>query len=240
MISKKMDVKNVPVDPIESAEWCEIPDDDEEKNPQKKQITIKRKALRPLVPATYAKRTLKSEVISDQIDSADIFIELDDTPKPTPTPKSNQIKFISAKNEVVPLQVLSKPTSLPVIAKLLPSITIREINKTPEVADQQRTIEEPITEKSTIPDIEPVPPTEPALPFEGLKKLENVIERCVQLVEKCISQNNHKQAADSNEIFGNFVSTMVRELPAGKRMIARVEILQFTGELIARLSNETK
>lgn len=71
----------------------------------------------------------------------------------------------------------------------------------------------------------------------NLTKLEHVIERCVQLVEKCIAQNSHQQ--DTNQIFGNCVSAMLRELPPNKRNVARVELLQFTGDLIARLSDES-
>lgn len=231
------------VDSIESAEWFEIPEEVESKTPLKKIIALKRKSIKPF-PVSLPKRSLKVSAPSD--DTEDIFTEIDDNPKsppppPPPVQKAQTIKFISAKKEVSPLQKLSKKPQL-IVAKLLPAVPV-PVSETVKASPAEHQPKKPKLE--SICDVPIVPstpiveqiaiskPTETS--FDGLKKLENVIERCVQLVEKCISQNNHKQ--DSNEVFGNYVSSMVRELPADKRNVARVEILQFTGDLIARLSD---
>lgn len=220
------------VDTIESAEWCEIQEETESQKPPKRPTTLKRKVnnSKTYLPAAFAKRSLKSDVISDAIDSADIFTELDENQqKPAPTPKPNQVKFVSATKDVV---IVPAPKCVPTaIGKLLPgSVTIREVRK------------QPVEEPPIIPAVEPTPSAPPSSTidssstFDGLAKLDKVIERCVQLVDKCIAQNSQKP--DSIAIFGNFVSSMVRELPADKQMLARVEILQFTGDLITRLSND--
>lgn len=62
-------------------------------------------------------------------------------------------------------------------------------------------------------------------------KLEQVIGKCVALAEQCISSCANQ---DSNEVFGKFVASMVKELPLEKRMKARFDIIQFTGDLIAK------
>lgn len=65
-------------------------------------------------------------------------------------------------------------------------------------------------------------------------KLEQVIGKCVSLAEKCMANSANQ---DSNEVFGKFIASMVKELPIEKRMRARFEIIQYTGDLIARASN---
>lgn len=237
-----MDSEHVFVDSIDSAEWCEIPENSESNHQSsRKQPTMKRKATK-IYPTSSAKRIFKSETISNTTDSSDIFTELDDCPKPKPTPKPQQIKFVSAKKEVV--KKVAKPCVVSAVAvtKLLPIVKTQETIKAPlDISPKKEPNTEALPIQQITPTVQPIIPSESnqqSSSFEGILKLESVIERCVQLVEKCITQNSLKK--DSNEIFGNFVSSMVRELPIEKRIAARVEILQFTGDLIARLSNDTK
>lgn len=68
----------------------------------------------------------------------------------------------------------------------------------------------------------------------SLDKLESVITKCVELAEKCVVNCANQ---DSNEVFGKFIASMVRELPPEKRMKARFDIIQFTGDLISKLVN---
>lgn len=68
----------------------------------------------------------------------------------------------------------------------------------------------------------------------NLEKLESVITKCVELAEKCVVNCTNQ---DSNEVFGKFIASMVRELPTEKRMKARFEVIQFTGDLISKLMN---
>lgn len=68
-------------------------------------------------------------------------------------------------------------------------------------------------------------------------KLDQVIAKCVGLAEKCIADNTNQ---DSNEVFGKYMASLVRELPNEKRMKVRFEIIQFAGKLIANEMNNFK
>lgn len=66
-------------------------------------------------------------------------------------------------------------------------------------------------------------------------KLEQVIAKCVNLAEKCMAEYSNQ---DSNEVFGKFVASLVRDLPADRRMKVQFEIIQFTGQLVRREVNK--
>ncbi|KAJ6640602.1 hypothetical protein Bhyg_05533 [Pseudolycoriella hygida] len=66
-------------------------------------------------------------------------------------------------------------------------------------------------------------------------KLEQVIEKCVNLAEKCIAEHSNQ---DSNEVFGKFIASLIRDLPQDRRMKVQFEIIQFTGQLVRRESNK--
>lgn len=67
--------------------------------------------------------------------------------------------------------------------------------------------------------------------INSFKLLETTIEKCVNLTEKFISEQQQK---DSYEIFGKYIASLIRELPAEKTLKIRTEILQYTSELIAK------
>lgn len=64
-----------------------------------------------------------------------------------------------------------------------------------------------------------------------LVKLEQLLSNCVRLVDRYAMDNT---SADSNDVFGKYIASMVRELPAERRMKIRMNILQYTSELIAK------
>lgn len=64
-----------------------------------------------------------------------------------------------------------------------------------------------------------------------LMKLEQFLSNCVRLVDRYAAEN---ASADSNDVFGKYIASMVRELPAERRIKIRMEILQYTSELIAK------
>lgn len=66
-------------------------------------------------------------------------------------------------------------------------------------------------------------------------KLEQVIAKCVNLAEKCMAEYSNQ---DSNEVFGKFVASLVRDLPPDRRMKVQFEIIQFTGQLVRRELNK--
>lgn len=66
-------------------------------------------------------------------------------------------------------------------------------------------------------------------------KLEQVIAKCVNLAEKCMAEYSNQ---DSNEVFGKFVASLVRDLPPERRMKVQFEIIQFTGQLVRRESSK--
>lgn len=66
-------------------------------------------------------------------------------------------------------------------------------------------------------------------------KLEQVIAKCVNLAEKCMAEYSNQ---DSNEVFGKFVASLVRDLPMERRMKVQFEIIQFTGQLVRRELNK--
>lgn len=64
-------------------------------------------------------------------------------------------------------------------------------------------------------------------------KLEQVVLKCVHLAERSIIENSH---TDSNESFGKYIASLVRELPVDKRVRAQFNILQYATELIRKES----
>lgn len=68
---------------------------------------------------------------------------------------------------------------------------------------------------------------------ENILKIERFLSKFAHSLERLNIENT---ASDSNVAFGNYIASMVRELPAHKRMKVRLNILQYATELIA---NET-
>lgn len=66
-------------------------------------------------------------------------------------------------------------------------------------------------------------------------KLEQVIAKCVNLAEKCMTDHSNQ---DSNEVFGKFVASLVRDIPPDRRMKVQFEIIQFTGQLVRKELNK--
>lgn len=64
-----------------------------------------------------------------------------------------------------------------------------------------------------------------------LVKIEQFLSNCVRLVDRFATEN---ASADSNDIFGKYIASMVRELPAERRIKIRMDILQYTSQLIAK------
>lgn len=65
---------------------------------------------------------------------------------------------------------------------------------------------------------------------ESILKIERLLINFVHSLERLNIEHN---AGDSNDAFGKYVASMVRELPASKRMKVRLNILQYATELIA-------
>lgn len=68
----------------------------------------------------------------------------------------------------------------------------------------------------------------------NLIKLEQIVLKCVHVAERSLTENAH---SDSNDNFGKYIASLVRELPLDKRVRAQFNILQYATELIGR---ETK
>lgn len=66
-------------------------------------------------------------------------------------------------------------------------------------------------------------------------KLEQVIDKCVNLAEKCIAKSKGR---DATELFGDYIAAMVRELPQEKQLKVRTNILQYTSELIMKITSK--
>lgn len=69
---------------------------------------------------------------------------------------------------------------------------------------------------------------------ENIHKIERMLSSFVHSLERLNVESN--TASDSNDAFGKYIASMVRELPAHKRIKVRLNILQYATELIA---NET-
>lgn len=68
---------------------------------------------------------------------------------------------------------------------------------------------------------------------ENLQKIERFLTSFTQTIERINIENS---ATDSNDAFGKYIASMIRELPTHKRMKVRLNILQYASELI---TNET-
>lgn len=63
-----------------------------------------------------------------------------------------------------------------------------------------------------------------------LNKIDQVLAKYTHSIELCSAENSK---SDSNDAFGKYIASMIRELPAEKRMSMRLKILQYTTELIS-------
>lgn len=70
---------------------------------------------------------------------------------------------------------------------------------------------------------------------ESILKIERILTRFTQSLERLSAAN--AVPSDSNDAFGRYIASMVRELPAHKRMKMRLSILQYATELIASETN---
>lgn len=67
---------------------------------------------------------------------------------------------------------------------------------------------------------------------EFIEKIERILSQHVHSTEqRCIAEN---LTIDSNDAFGKYIASMVRELPSEKRMKIRLNILQYATELISK------
>lgn len=69
---------------------------------------------------------------------------------------------------------------------------------------------------------------------ENILKIERFLSTFAHSLERLNIKNT---ASDSNDAFGKYIASMVRELPAHKRMKVRLNILQYATELIANETN---
>lgn len=65
---------------------------------------------------------------------------------------------------------------------------------------------------------------------ENILKIERILTNFAHSLERLSFENT---ASDTNDAFGKYMASMIRELPAHKRMKIRLNILQFASELIA-------
>lgn len=65
----------------------------------------------------------------------------------------------------------------------------------------------------------------------NLGKLEQILLKCIQAAERTMTENTR---ADSNDTFGKYVASLVRELPTERRVRAQCQILQYATELIGK------
>lgn len=70
---------------------------------------------------------------------------------------------------------------------------------------------------------------------EFFNKIERFFVNYSHLLERCNVEN-----LDSNDAFGKYIASMIRELPAEKRMKIRLNILQYATELISNETHHTK
>lgn len=72
----------------------------------------------------------------------------------------------------------------------------------------------------------------------NLEKLEQVVLKCVHLAERSVPMENGAAMTDSNDNFGKYIASLVRELPAEKRVGAQFSILQYATEVIQKESSK--
>lgn len=72
---------------------------------------------------------------------------------------------------------------------------------------------------------------------ENIHKIERILMRFTQSLERLNAGDIAVPPSDSNDAFGKYIASMVRELPAHKRMKIRLNILQYATELIASETN---
>lgn len=65
---------------------------------------------------------------------------------------------------------------------------------------------------------------------EHFLKIERTLSNFAHTIERLNIENT---ASDSNDAFGKYIASMIRELPTHKRMKIRLNILQYASELIA-------
>lgn len=97
-------------------------------------------------------------------------------------------------------------------------------------------LEESRTKQST-PQIEIIDVKEATIKSgetdENIQKIERILSTFVHSLERMHTENSSGVAFDSNDAFGKYIASMVRELPAHKRIKVRLNILQYATELIA-------
>lgn len=104
-------------------------------------------------------------------------------------------------------------------------------------------LEENHRAKQSTPQIEIIDVKETILKTSGsgsdtddsILKIEQILTRFTQSLERLNAAN--AVPSDSNDAFGRYIASMVRELPAHKRMKMRLSILQYATELIASETN---
>lgn len=198
---------------LEFAEW------NEEKRKERQPTTRKRnrdlsvleprqaeprRRLKIELPNVTVKQRRGSEILTTYLVDSDSAGVFPDMESQTTTQTLDSVpKSQKSDEEIVEiLEIVDKPI-LPPKSELIPS----------KLAKGQ-----PIEPSSSPP---------PHLP--NFDKLETVIGNCVRLAERCIADNTN---LDSSEMFGKYIASLVRELPANKRTNVQFDILQFTSNIV--------
>lgn len=67
-----------------------------------------------------------------------------------------------------------------------------------------------------------------------MAKIEQFLTNCVRTIDRC---NIEAATSDSNDAFGKYIASMIRELSPEKRIKTRLNILQYASQLIANEIN---
>lgn len=69
---------------------------------------------------------------------------------------------------------------------------------------------------------------------KNMEKIEQFLANCVRTIDRC---NIEATTSDSNDAFGKYIASMIRELPTEKRIKIRLNILQYASQLISNEMN---
>lgn len=190
---------------LEFAEW-------NEENRKERQPTTRRRNRDLPVPPTIPRRRLKIELPNDD-DKQRIGNEV-----MTTTFSDSAGIFPDLENQITQTMdsVLKSQKSDEETVEIL------EIVDKPILTPESVEIPSKLAKEIIMPPLSP-----PQLP--NFDKLETVIGNCVRLAERCIADNTN---LDSSEMFGKYISSLVRELPVEKRTHIQFDILQYTSTII--------
>lgn len=94
--------------------------------------------------------------------------------------------------------------------------------------------------EQTLPELPPIVNGKESIgqsnEFSSLDRIEKMIGKCARSVERCMNATA-VASSDSNEVFGKYVASLIRDLPVEKRLRVRFEILEFTSKIIEKEMN---